>query len=154
MAEFQRGHSIELKVPSDLNYERIVRATARSVAQHMGFAQDRIDALGTAVGEACSNAIKHGNRSAKELSVQIRFDMQTTGLLVEITDFGKGFTPPPSPDIAAQLTASQERGGWGIYLMQKLVDQVSFHINEQGEHLTRLYLFRKDSQCAKQGDGH
>ena len=154
MAKYHREHSIELKVPSCPGYEQIARATVVSIAQHMGFGQDRIDALGTALGEACRNAIEHGNRGDDMLPVVISFKMQPASLLVEIADRGEGFNLPPPPDIEAQVAGREERRGWGIHLIQNLVDQVSFHVNEQGEHLTRLCLFKNDAGNARQGDDH
>ena len=46
-------------------------STAASVAQLMGFSQDRIDDLKTAVAEACINAMEHGNELDSALSVGV-----------------------------------------------------------------------------------
>jgi len=154
MAKYHQEHSVELKVPSSPGYEHIARATAASIAQRMGFEQDRIDALDTALGEAYRNAIEHGNRGDDMLPVTIRFKMRPTSLLVEIADRGEGFELPPPPNIEAQVAGREERRGWGVHLMQNLVDQVSFHVNEQGEHLTRLCLFRNDAGNARKGNDH
>ena len=55
-------------------------------------------------------------------------------------------------DIAEQVAGREDRRGWGIHLMQNLVDQVSFHVNEQGEHFTCLYLFKNDVGNVRQGE--
>ena len=149
-----QDHCIELTIPSESGYEQVARETAVSVAHRMGFGQDRIDALATAVDEACRNAIEHGNRGDDMLPVMIRFKMQPTSLRVDIADCGEGFETPPSPDIDAQVEGRQERRGWGVHLMEKLVDEVSFHRNEQGQHLTRLCLIKKEAVNDSQGDGY
>ena len=52
---------IHLHIPSELGYEKVAMGAARSVAQAMGFSGDRILDLQTAVAEACTNAMEHGN---------------------------------------------------------------------------------------------
>jgi hypothetical protein len=52
----------ELRLPSRLGFEKVAMNTAASVAQIMGFSDDRVNDLKTAVAEACINAIEHGNR--------------------------------------------------------------------------------------------
>ena len=54
-------HTVELKIPSELGYEKVAMAAAGSVAKKMGFTADRVDDLKTAVSEACINAIEHGH---------------------------------------------------------------------------------------------
>lgn len=152
MAKHHTEHSIELKLPGCPGYERIARVTAVAIVQQMGFGQDRIDALDTALGEAYRNAQEHGNRGNDMLPVTIRFKLQPACLLVEIADCGEGFQLPLPPDIDAQVAGRQERRGWGIHLMKNLVDQVSFHVGEQGEHFTRLCLFKNEAGNIRQGD--
>jgi anti-sigma regulatory factor (Ser/Thr protein kinase) len=48
-------------------------------------------------------------------------------LLVRIIDRGSG--PPPSPnaeipDLEAKLAGAQTRRGWGLFLIQKMVDEM------------------------------
>ncbi|MBT7913085.1 ATP-binding protein [Candidatus Bathyarchaeota archaeon] len=152
MAKHHTEHSIELKLPGSPSYEQVARATAVSIVRQMGFRQDHIDALDTALGEAYRNAIEHGNRGDDMLPVTIKFKLQQTCLLVEIVDHGEGFELPQSPDIDEQVAGREDRRGWGIHLMQNLVDQVSFHVNEQGEHFTCLYLFKNDVGNVRQGE--
>jgi len=56
---------IELHIPSVLGFERVAMETAASVAKKIGFTEDRIEDLKTAVSEACLNAIEHGNKKWK-----------------------------------------------------------------------------------------
>ena len=53
---------------SRMGYEKVAMSTARPVAKLMGFPEDRIEDLKTAVAEACINAIEHGNRLNEKLS--------------------------------------------------------------------------------------
>ena len=47
---------IQLHIPSELGYEKVAMAAAATLATKIGFSQDRIEDLKTAVGEACINA--------------------------------------------------------------------------------------------------
>ena len=52
-----RGTAVEVKLPSRLGFEKVAMGTAASVAKLMGFPDDRIEDLKTALAEACINAI-------------------------------------------------------------------------------------------------
>lgn len=54
--------TIELHIPSRLGYEKIAMNTAASTARMMGFSDERVEDLKTAVAEACINAMEHGNK--------------------------------------------------------------------------------------------
>ena len=63
--------SIDLSIPSELGYERVVREAAASFAHRLGFATERVEDLKTAVSEACLNAIEHGNAQTPGLRVDV-----------------------------------------------------------------------------------
>ena len=67
--------SIELRLPSRLGYEKVAMNTAASVARLMGFSEERVDDLKTAVAEACINAMEHGNKLDESLSVGVVLSM-------------------------------------------------------------------------------
>ena len=138
-------------MPSSSRFERVVRTTAAAVAREMGFDPERCEALATAVSEAFSNAVEHGNRASTELPVVIAFRLQPASLLVEVADYGAGFGSRTTPDIDAQVAGRQPRQGWGIHLMEHLVDDVRFERGDHGEHLTCLRLGRADDNESSQG---
>ena len=53
---------VELHIPSVPGAEKVAMERAAEVARGMGFSDDRIEDLKTAVSEACINAMEHGNR--------------------------------------------------------------------------------------------
>jgi anti-sigma regulatory factor (Ser/Thr protein kinase) len=80
----------------------------------------------TAVDEACTNIINYAY-SGQGGIINISCELQANDFVVTIRDWGKPFDPTtvPPPDLEADL---QERkiGGLGIYLMNKLMDDVSY----------------------------
>src|SRR6201998_4025834 len=92
--------NVEVRLPSRMGYEKVAMSTAASVAKLMGFREDRIEDLKTAVAEACINAIEHGNRLNEGLTVGVVLSAGEDALEVKVIDDGKGLkTLPPRPDI-------------------------------------------------------
>src|SRR5689334_6500734 len=79
---------IELRLPSRLGYEKVAMDTAASLARRMGFDSDRIDALRTAVSEAVTNAIEHGNRRDSTMKVMVMLTARPDELVVSVADQG------------------------------------------------------------------
>ena len=67
-----------------------VKNLSKTFAKLMHFHKNRVEDLKTAVSEACSNAIEHGNRLKKNTMVLITLKMGTESLEVDIKDQGKG----------------------------------------------------------------
>ena len=84
-----KSTSVEVKLPTRLGYEKVAMSTAASVAKLMGFREDRIEDLKTAVAEACINAIEHGNRLNDNLSVGVVLNAGDDALEVKVIDDGK-----------------------------------------------------------------
>ncbi|MGB9408132.1 MAG: ATP-binding protein, partial [Terracidiphilus sp.] len=87
--------TVEVRVPSRMGFEKVAMSTAASVAKLMGFRDDRIEDLKTAVAEACINAIEHGNRLNEKLSVVVVLSASADSLEVKVIDDGKGIKTQP-----------------------------------------------------------
>ena len=90
----------------------------------------------TAVDEACTNIIKYAY-SEKGGIITITCELQDNDFVVSIRDNGKPFDPAsvPPPDLGTDLDR-RKIGGLGIYLMRKLMDDVSYSFNaEKGNTL-------------------
>src|SRR5215212_7953122 len=77
---------IHLHIPSELGYEKVAMGAVRSVAYSMGFSNDRISDLQTAVSEACTNAIEHGNRLHAATRVEVVLTVGEDSLEVDVMD--------------------------------------------------------------------
>jgi len=80
----------------------------------------------TALREALANAIRHGcrNDGSKSVEVCVACD-ETRGMLIIVRDPGPGFDPGqiPSPTLGHNVFRHHGRG---IYLINQLMDEVSF----------------------------
>ncbi|HEX2913341.1 MAG TPA: SpoIIE family protein phosphatase [Chloroflexia bacterium] len=85
-----------------------------------------LDRLKTAIGETVMNAMEHGNRYLPDKPVLLKLKASENGVLVSVTDYGDGATPevPQVPDIDAKLAGLQTVRGWGLFLVEKMVDEL------------------------------
>jgi serine/threonine-protein kinase RsbW len=119
--------SIELRLPSRLGYEKVAMNTAASVARLMGFSDERVEDLKTAVAEACINAMEHGNKLDDSLSIGVILSMDADSLEVKVTDNGEGpQSKTDAPDIDKKMQEEEDARGMGMFLIQALVDEVEW----------------------------
>ena len=127
----------ELSLPSEPGNERRAAEVVAEAVGGLGLAPDRLERLRTAVAEATMNAMEHGNGYRPEVPVDIRVFHLGPELLVRITDRGGSPVPVPDqevPDLAAKLEGLQTPRGWGLFLIQNMVDEMN--ITGDGEHHT------------------
>jgi serine/threonine-protein kinase RsbW len=133
--------AVELRLPSKLGFEKVAMQTAAGVARLMGFPDDRIDDLKTAVAEACINAIEHGNRFDERLSIGIVLSMEDGKLEVKILDSGSGMQKKiHPPDIDRKMHGEEQARGMGMFLMQALVDEAEWTQTPHGGNCVRLMI--------------
>jgi len=99
--------------------------------------------LQVAVGEICSNSIKHAYnwRGGKPIHVSVRGTDDR--LIIEVRDFGKKFDPASyrAPDLD-----TLPEGGIGLHLVRQFVDELSFDVTEgQGTRWT-LVKYRRSTR--------
>jgi anti-sigma regulatory factor (Ser/Thr protein kinase) len=123
-----------------------VKEVVRAVSG-LGLPEKTLERLKTAVSEATTNAMEHGNRYDPEVPVKIQLLTSDTELFVRITDQGGSLVPDPgkeAPDLEAKLEGMQTPRGWGLFLIQKMVDEMrvsgnpNHHTIELVVHLRRV----------------
>ena len=142
----RKSANVEVRIPSRLGYEKVAMSTAASVAKLMGFREDRVEDLKTAVAEACINAIEHGNRLKEELSVGVVLSAGEDALEVKVIDDGKGLkTLPAKPDIDKKIHGEEDPRGMGMFLIQALVDEAEWVASANGKSSYVRLVIRLDS---------
>ena len=134
--------SVEIHLPSELGFEKVAMSTAASMASLMGFSPDRIEDLKTAIGEACINAMEHGNLMDDCLRIGVELSKTDTTLEVKVSDEGTGPPQEPAlPDIDRKMSGEEDTRGMGMFLIRALVDEAEWHQGPPGSSYLRL-LFR------------
>ena len=110
---------------SDVRNVAVARQGIAGFAAGCGFSDEEVSDIRLAAGEALSNAVEHGSETpSRKIVVDCAF--ASDELRIEIQDSGRGFTEP------THLTKVEpdDRGrGFGIFLMRRLMDEVSFAQN-------------------------
>jgi anti-sigma regulatory factor (Ser/Thr protein kinase) len=104
---------------------------ARAVSG-LGLPEKSLERLKTAVAEATMNAMEHGNKYNPDVPVKIQVWLLEERLLVRIID--RGSAPLPSstkevPDLETKLESMQTPRGWGLFLIQNMVDEIRVSAN-------------------------
>ncbi|HUH61664.1 MAG TPA: ATP-binding protein [Terracidiphilus sp.] len=147
MKEF-KSTSVEVRLPSRMGFEKVAMSTAAAVAKLMGFREDRVEDLKTAVAEACINAIEHGNRMNEKLSVGVVLSAASDRLEVKVIDDGKGMkTQPHKPDIDKKIHGEEDPRGMGMFLIQALVDEAEWVAGVNGRSSYVRLVIRLDKEA-------
>jgi serine/threonine-protein kinase RsbW len=133
--------TLEVNLPNKIGFERIAMDCSASLAKIVGFVQERIDDLKTAVSEACLNAMEHGNKGRPDARVIVTMKYDDHTFSVSVMDEGQGIIEfPEEPDIEKKLEDLESPRGLGMFLIRQLVDQVEFNrVTHQG-HILRMVI--------------
>ena len=98
--------------------------------------------LKIAVQEMGQNAIEWGNRLDTDRAIRLSYRLEADRIIIRIEDEGPGFDPGTVPDptvdpigtIENREAVGKRPGGFGIHLVRKVMDTVTF--NERGNVVT------------------
>lgn len=135
-----RARSLNIESRTD----RLVdaREFVSAAAHELGFDDDDIGKIALAVDEACTNVIKHAYHfdSTQHLTITVKPGKNSIEIL--ITDSGERFDPRrlPAPDMKEYLKKFR-KGGLGVYLMKKLMDEVEYQLLPGEKNEVRLVKY-------------
>ena len=133
--------TVEVSLPNKLGYERIAMECSASFAKIVGFAQERIEDLKTAVAEACINAIVHGNQGHPDTRVQVTMKFNDDIFSVSVKDGGNGIPHLPKDKTVMQSIEKLEPPkGLGTYLIKQLMDEVEFNDMTKDGHAVKMVI--------------
>jgi serine/threonine-protein kinase RsbW len=132
--------NLQLHIPSVPGFEKIAMDFVASVAKMMQFPEARIEDLKTAIAEACINAIEHGNQLDASTKVGISLTIEDAKLEVAVQDEGTGIGLVETPSIDQKMAGQQKTRGWGIFLMQSLMDEVAFEASPEGGNVVKMVI--------------
>ena len=145
-ATFERSTRVlaRFTVPSEEGNERIAIDRVTAAVDPLRLEHSRLERLKTAVGETVMNAIEHGNEGRPELEVDVEVSASDGEVRVRVTDKGGDKMMPEAvtPDLEAKLAGTQAPRGWGLFLVEQMVDEVR-STNEGGDHTIELVMNRE-----------
>lgn len=127
---------------------RTARLVALAVARRAGVADDLLDEVRLAVGEACSRAVGVNQNKAPDQSVTMRLVDEQDRFSVEVIDAGPlengavdidldtdSIGDPAPPDAGADPLPDLLPAGFGLAVISGLVENVSVTSEVDGTHL-------------------
>lgn len=133
-----------LRLPSDPMRFREARRWLVGIAAPAGLNGQEIHELAVALAEACANVHRHAYGGRRDGRLELGIAVEADRVEIRLEHDGPSFDPardytPPNLERPAE-------GGYGIYLMSRLVDEVRYE-HEPGR--ARIVLIkRRDSRRA------
>ena len=140
----------QFSIASIAGNERAAMDKVARVVAAAGLSIQSLERLQTAVSEATMNAIEHGNRGAPDLPVRVQVQALPKSIVVRVTDYGGGTTAGAEPNLDAKLAGEQSPRGWGLFLIQSMVDEVRFEDSSQS-HTVEMVM-RRDKKSSPETD--
>ncbi len=144
---FRQSQKHELKVPAEMKYLAELRDFVVKIGKQYGFDEKVISSLKLATDEAATNIIRHSYRDIPGRGyVTIRAIVKTNSLVIVLIDQGKTFDPrnAKAPNMKEYVKIGK-KGGLGIFMLQKLMDEIDYHVTTEGNEL-RLTKYRKQDK--------
>lgn len=121
---------------NDIRNVGLARRGIAGFAAECGFSEDEVSDIRLAAGEALSNAFEYGaGKPRRQVTVNCAFNGRE--LTIEVHDPGRGF---PEPLVQSSIQPDDRGRGFGIFLMRRLMDEVSFAHNGTMVRLVRRRL--------------
>lgn len=135
----------ELEIASQPGNERQALEQVSTSLQELEIPAGWLEKLKTAVAEATMNAMEHGNQYQEDVPVQIEVLKSDKAVAVRITDQGGGqlLPQPDIPDLEAKLAGEQSPRGWGLYLIQNMVDELKIDFTETHHTMELVFYLRE-----------
>lgn len=147
---FKSSLKEEIKVPAEMKNLALLRDFVVRVGKKHGFDDKVIASLKLATDEAVTNVIRHAYRDLGVRGmVTMRAIVKTNSLAIVLIDQGKTFDPrnAKAPNMQEYIKIGK-KGGLGIFMLQKLMDEIEYHVTSEGNEL-RLVKYRKSGSARK-----
>ena len=115
----------------------------RCATQEAGFDDAAAYQIELAIDEAATNIIEHAYGGEGRGEIECAYQVTEKGLTIFLKDHGLPFDPDlvNSPDILATIE-KRNNHGYGIYLIRKLMDEVSFEFSKRKGNLLILVKYK------------
>ena len=122
----------KMEVQSGLENLKGVRQFVAQAVLDSGMPQNQVNQIVLAVDEAVANIMRHGYKQQPEGTIEIEVGWNREKIQIVVADYSPGFDLHlvENPDLQKHV-AEGKRSGLGIYLMRKIMDQISYQRGEK-----------------------
>ena len=125
---------VHLQIPATLRYLNVACACVTSTCERFEPPVEAsfIQAMELAVQEACTNIVRHAYTGVDDGTIDLTISLGADEVVIELHDLGHSFDSTAVP--APNFETVQEHG-FGLFLIQQLVDQTEYTTGEDGNRL-------------------
>jgi len=119
---------INLEIPFSVSHVFLARKAVAAFASSLHFTSGQVDDITVAVGEACTNAVKHGCTSKNNPAVRVKCVLRAQDICITVSNSKSSnncMIVPQEPD-------TQKENGYGLFIINHLMDRV--RIRETDKH--------------------
>jgi serine/threonine-protein kinase RsbW len=131
--------SVRLRIPAKPEYVALGRLALTGLARARALPSDTIADLKLALTEAVSNSVRHAYGTRGEGQVDIRYELRSDAVVIEVLDDGDGFDPEEAPSFEGDELSE---GGLGIAIIRSIADEVEIE-SRPGVRGSRLRFVKK-----------
>jgi len=126
----------EIVVPASMAHLKEIRDFIEQIGKKYKISDKIINSFKLVVDEACTNIIRHGYKDIKDGKITIRTIIRRLSLTIVVIDQGRSFDPRQvkDPDLQKYVQIGK-KGGLGIHMMRKLMDDIQYNITSHGNEL-------------------
>ena len=142
-----KNAALKLTVPVEMQYLSTVQDFVTGTAAKFGFGEAEISQLELAIEEAVSNVVKHSCLDDEDNSFEVTCRRIPLGIEIVIRERGIPFDPAALPKYNPESNPLEgSTAGLGMFLIEKMVDQISAHnLGMEGKEL-RLIKYLPDKK--------
>ena len=112
---------VRLRIPAKPEYIALARLALTGLAQTRELDSETVGDLKLALTEAVSNSVRHAYGTQGEGQVDIRYELRSDRISVDVLDDGAGFDPLEAPEFDGDELSE---GGLGIAIIRTVADGV------------------------------
>ena len=136
------SYVVSLVIPAEPRWLALSRLVLSGLCQLGRVDEETLADLKLAVTEACSNSVRHAYGEDGSGWIEVRYELRSDELSVEVADGGQGFSFDRVPELPARPDGELREDEMGLAIIHALVDDVEIGAGPEGQG-TRLRL-RKD----------
>jgi len=125
-----------ITIPAQMSFLSQIRDFIGQVGRKFKYSDKLINSFKLVIDEACTNIIRHGYRDVKGGEITLKAIIRRQSLTIVVIDQGKSYDPRQAntPDLEKYINIGK-KGGLGILMMRKLMDDVQYNITSRGNEL-------------------
>jgi serine/threonine-protein kinase RsbW len=127
MSDGTAVREVRLTIPAKPEYITLCRLALTGISRFRELSEETLSDLKLAITEACSNSVRHAYADG-DGSVDIRYQLHSDRLVIEVADNGEGFDPHHAESDEDDLA----EGGLGIAIIRSVADELEIGPGSDG----------------------